>query len=63
MKAVETVLYSTNHLPETKNLYYDNHHLYTFEAKIVAVFSNVLAGHKKNIVILDQSAFYPTSGG
>ena len=63
MKAVEAVLYSTSHLPETKNLYYADHHLYEFGAKVVAVFSNVLDNQKKNIVILDGSAFYPTSGG
>ena len=63
MKPVEAVLYSTSHLPETKNLYYGDHHLYEFGAKVVAVFSNVLDNHKKNIVILDGSAFYPTSGG
>ena len=37
--------------------------MYDFDAQIVDVFSNVLQDGKKNIVILDQSAFYPTSGG
>lgn len=48
---------------ETKNLYYDNHHLYKFDAKIQDIFLNVQDGNKKNIVILNESAFYPTSGG
>jgi alanyl-tRNA synthetase len=42
-------------LEETKSLYYDNYKLLKFKAKILAV--------KKDIVILDQTAFYPTSGG
>lgn len=62
-KAAEQILYDTTHLPATKNLYYDNHHLYDFEGKVVAVFANVQQGNQRNIVILDQSAFYPTSGG
>ena len=63
MKATEAILYSTAHLPATTNLYYHDHHMYNFEAKVVTVFSNVLQQGKKNIIILDQSAFYPTSGG
>lgn len=31
-KAPETILYSTVHLPETKNLYYDDHNMYSFDA-------------------------------
>jgi len=50
-------------LPETANLYYENHLSYEFDAKVVAVFNNVLEGNRRNIVILDQSAIYPTSGG
>jgi alanyl-tRNA synthetase len=63
VKAAEQVLYSTTHLPETKNLYYDNHKLYDFEAEIVDLFLNVTQKQSKNIVCLSQSAFYPTSGG
>jgi len=33
-KAAEVVLYETSMHEETKNLYYDNHHLYWFESKI-----------------------------
>jgi alanyl-tRNA synthetase len=62
-KAPETILYSTVHLPETDNLYYKDHNLMHFDAKIVDVFANVLDGGKRNIMILDQSAIYPTSGG
>lgn len=63
VKAAEQVLYNTEHLPETENLYYDNHLLYKFEAEIVEVFQNIMQKNAKNIVILDRSAFYPTSGG
>lgn len=62
-KAPEVILYSTVHLPETKNLYYDDHNLYNFDATVVDVFSNVQDKDRKNILILDQSAIYPTSGG
>jgi alanyl-tRNA synthetase len=62
-KAPEAVLYSTVHLPETENLYYKDHSLYEFEAKVVDVFMNLLENQKKNILILDRSAIYPTSGG
>ena len=44
-------------------MYFDDTHLYDFDAQIVDVFSNVQQNGKKNIVILDQSAFYPYSGG
>jgi len=62
-KAPETVLYNTIHLPETKCLYFDDNRLFEFEGQVVDVFDNVLEGGKRNLVILDQSAFYPTSGG
>jgi len=63
VKAAEQVLYNTSALPETKNLYYDDHKLYNFEAKILDIFCNVTEKNIRNIVILHQSAFYPTSGG
>lgn len=62
-KAAPVVLYDTSHLPETENLYYQNHHLYDFDAKITDIFLNVTEENKQNIIILDKSAFYPTSGG
>jgi hypothetical protein len=34
-----------------------------FDAKIIDVFANVLDHGKRNIMILDRSAIYPTSGG
>lgn len=40
---------------ETNRLYYDNAYLASFDATVVAV--------KEGAVALDQSAFYPTSGG
>jgi len=62
-KKAETILYNTTHLPETDNIYYKDHTVQEFDAKIVDVFNNILQGNKPNIVILDQSAIYPTSGG
>jgi alanyl-tRNA synthetase len=66
VKPVEQILYSTTHLPETDNLFYKDNSLSQFDAKIVEVFINLGKGpekNKANIVILDKSAFYPTSGG
>ena len=34
-----------------------------FEANVIAVFNNVLKQNRRNLIILNQSAFYPTSGG
>lgn len=62
-KAAETVLYSTTHLPETDMIFYEDHDLMSFDATIVDVFKNVQDAQKPNIVILDRSAIYPTSGG
>jgi len=62
-KAAEKILYSTLHLPETVNLYYSDSHKYDFEAKVISVYANVKKNGRRNLVILDQSAFYPTSGG
>ena len=70
VKATEQILYDTSHLPETVCLYYDhlkhiNNHQndYEFTAKVIEVFTNLVDNDKRNIVILDQTAFYPTSGG
>lgn len=62
-KAPETLLYNTVHLSETLNLYYANHKQSTFTANIIAIFANVQQENRLNMVILDQSAFYPFSGG
>lgn len=43
-------------LPPTEILYYNEPYIYEFEAKVIAVL-------KENFVILNQTAFYPTSGG
>jgi alanyl-tRNA synthetase len=56
-------LYNTIHLPETVNLYYADGHKFDFDAKVISVFQNVLQQQKRNLIILDQSSFYPTSGG
>jgi len=34
-----------------------------FDATVIEVFKNVKQNNIANIVILDQSAIYPTSGG
>ena len=62
-KAPEAILYSTSHLPETVNLYYQDHRLSSFSGRVIDVFPNVTQNGARNIVILDQSAFYPFSGG
>jgi len=61
--AQPAVLYSTEDLPETKPMYYLDNNLFEFNAKIIAVFPNVQSNNTPSIVILDQSVFYPTSGG
>lgn len=62
-KAAEKILYNTIHLPETVNLYYDDSRRTDFDAKVVAVYANLKQKNKRNLIILDQSTFYPTSGG
>ena len=57
-------MYDTFSFPETENLYYIDHKLYEFEGKVVGVLDNVQDKSKgSNIVLLNRSAFYPTSGG
>jgi alanyl-tRNA synthetase len=62
-KAPEAILYSTTHLPATESTYFSDHTLYEFQATVIEVFQNLTQGGALNIVILDRSAFYPTSGG
>jgi alanyl-tRNA synthetase len=63
-KATELILYDTIHYTETHNLYYENHRLEEFDAIVIGLLQNVEDKPKgKNILILDASAFYPTSGG
>ena len=47
--------YDLKNVEETKALYFENYKLIKFKAKVVKVI--------KDIVVLDQTAFYPTSGG
>jgi alanyl-tRNA synthetase len=70
VKAPEKILYETSHLPETVGLYFDHFkndecriNDYEFNSHILEVFSNVSEPGRRNIVILDKSSFYPTSGG
>ena len=62
-KKQEKILYNTIHLPETDNIYYTDHTCMEFDAKILEVFANVTQKNDPNILILDRSAIYPTSGG
>lgn len=63
MKAPEKILYNTIHIKETENLYFNDSRLMEFNGTVLEVFANQLEDNKRNLVILDRSAFYPTSGG
>lgn len=66
VKAQEQIHYDTNHLKETENIFYADHHQTDFDATIIEVFENKTDKNfknKHNIVILDRTCFYPTSGG
>ncbi|MCQ2819447.1 MAG: alanine--tRNA ligase [archaeon] len=66
VKLADQILYSTSHLKETDSIFYKDQNLNEFDANILEVFTNAEKGEfkgKNNIVILDKSAFYPTSGG
>jgi len=54
-QAEEKPLYNTTGLPGTKQLYYEERELFDFDAKVIRSF--------KDAVVLDQTAFYPRSGG
>lgn len=58
-------LYDTNYIKPTECLYYQDHKIESFESEIIDVFTNLgeKSLGKRNIIILDKSAFYPTSGG
>lgn len=62
-KKVQDALYETAHLPKTKLIFHEDKNKLNFEAKVVDVLENKKDGNKRNIVVLDQSAVYPTSGG
>ena len=55
-KRPEQILYNTGHLPETRSMYFEDTHMYKFEAEVLEIFANVLDKEnkgKRNIVILD----------
>ena len=73
VKAPDKVLYDTVHLPETVSLYFDHNKSdparvsdFEFRSKLVEVLVNTSeegqAG-QRNVVVLEKSGFYPTSGG
>ena len=66
-KGAEEILYDTTSLPETVAMYDKDNYQETFKGKIIEIFTNLdstspLNG-KNNLVILDQSLYYPTQGG
>ena len=66
-KGAEEILYDTTTLPETVAIYDKDNYQETFKGKIIEIFTNLdstspLNG-KNNLVILDQSLYYPTQGG
>lgn len=67
MKMAAAVLYDTAHLKPTVSLYEDDHNprgLQFTDSTVVEVFQSQTDKNKPwNIVVLDKSAFYPTSGG
>jgi len=65
-KKADTILYDTTHLKETESLFYEKGiEAFSFRGKILDVFVNLTDKDslKQDIVILDRSSFYPTSGG
>lgn len=48
--------FDLRNIPETEILYYDNYKLTRFKARVLKIFDN-------KYVVLDKTAFYPTSGG
>ena len=54
-QAEEKALYDTTGLPKTKPLFYEERSLFDFEGKVIRSY--------KDAVVLDQTAFYPRSGG
>lgn len=55
-KEKEKFPHDISNLPPTKVLFYEKSEIYEFDAKVLKVFD-------ENLVVLDQTAFYPTSGG
>jgi len=52
---IEKKLLEVSKLPDTKKLYYENEKLFDFKAKVLKVDGD--------LVVLDQTVFYPRSGG
>lgn len=68
IKAAAAQLYDTVSLPPTDCVYYTKPHGEKLrklaDAKVISVFDNVEDKSKgRNLVILDKTVFYPTSGG
>lgn len=50
------VVLDVSRIPETEILYYKEPYIFEFEARVITVLDD-------NFVVLDRTAFYPTSGG
>lgn len=55
-KEIEELKFDISNLPKTEILFYIKPEIYEFEARVLKVFP-------ENWVVLDKTAFYPTSGG
>jgi|YelNatPaOPRAMG01_1025707.scaffolds.fasta_scaffold20339_2 alanyl-tRNA synthetase len=55
-QVVEAFEHDVTGLPKTKALYYEDRSMFDFEAKVIKTFDG-------GFVVLDQTAFYPRSGG
>ena len=57
-------LYDTTHLPPTEEMFYATGNLFELRgAKVVALMPNVQQKNRPNLIVLDRTLFYPTSGG
>ena len=66
-KGAEEILYDTTSIPETVAIFDQDNYQDSSKGKIIEIFTNLDANSplngKNNLVILDQSVFYPTQGG
>jgi len=52
----EKFMFDVTGLPDTRLLFYENPNLFKFKTKVLKIFDD-------NFIVLDKTAFYPTSGG
>ncbi|KAL0229811.1 hypothetical protein PCE1_003375 [Barthelona sp. PCE] len=56
-------LYDTVKIPATRELYKENERQMTFSSKVVTILDSVELKLPNRVVILEETCFYPTSGG